>query len=139
MTSRPRIYADFNGITPSPRDPSRLMVPLDTWGSLRDLSNAGIKLTEGAALLIYSDSDEAEDLEADTRVYFDPVRNWWFAELEHGYRYVPTHVSSVVTFLCLGCRADLGPEALEHGSAIIKRYRECPHCGLSILAAIAPP
>jgi hypothetical protein len=116
------------------------MVPLDTWGSVRDLSNAGIRLSEGAALLICSDSDETEDLEADTRVYFDPVRKWWFAALEHAYRYVPAQDrAAVTTFLCLGSRADFGSEAMDHSSPIAKRYSECPQCGLSITVAISPP
>jgi hypothetical protein len=36
-----RIYADFNGLVRGPRNPDRTAVVLDTFGSLRDLSNAG--------------------------------------------------------------------------------------------------
>ena len=78
---RPRIYADFNGLMQSPRDAARSMVPLDTWGSLRDLSNAGIKLREGTELVIHDASDDEEDLEAEAVAYYDPERKWWYAEL----------------------------------------------------------
>ena len=139
-TTRPRIYADFNGIMGSPRDTSRSMVPLDTWGSLRDLSNAGTRLHEGTQLVIHDASDEAEDLEADATAYYDPARQWWYAELEDEYAYVPARDRSPVTsFLCLGCRTDLGPEALISPCAVVQRHRDCPQCGLAIVAAIAPP
>jgi len=137
---RPRIYADFNGLMQSPRNDARSMVPLDTWGSLRDLSNAGLKLREGLELLIHDASDDVEDLEAVAVAYYDVERRWWYAELVSGYAYVPARDRSPATaFLCLGCRADLGPEALVNDSAIVKRHDHCPTCGLSILAAIEPP
>ena len=49
----PRIYADFNGIGRSRRDPSRWEIPLDSMGSLKDLTNAGIRLRpiRGVAVL----------------------------------------------------------------------------------------
>lgn len=116
------------------------MVPLDTWGSLRDLSNAGIQLRTGTELVIHDGSDELEDLEAEAIAYYDEERQWWYAELEHGYAYVPAvDRTPVKTFLCLGCRLDLGPEALMPEAAVMKRYDKCPRCGLSILTAIAPP
>jgi hypothetical protein len=136
---RPRIYADFNGWMESPRDGSRSIVPLDTWGSLRDLSNAGIKLHEGMKLVIHMDSDESEDIEADAVACFDREHGWWYAELESEIRDVPAYDRSVTQFLCLGCRSDLGPEALVPGSAIKKRHEECPKCGLSIQSATAAP
>jgi hypothetical protein len=43
-----RIYADFNGIRGP--DDGPLEIPLDTRGSLRDLTNAGIRLRDGTAL-----------------------------------------------------------------------------------------
>lgn len=137
---RPRIYADFNGLMGSPRDPTRSMVPLDTWGSLRDLSNAGIKLREGTRLVIHDASDDVEDLEADATAFYDPERRWWFAELEHKLTYVPARDRApVASFFCLGCRADLGPEATISAGAVVQRHRDCPACGVEILAAIAPP
>lgn len=123
----------------SPRDGSRSIVPLDTWGSLRDLSNAGTKLQEGMKLLIHMDSDETEDVEADAVAYFDRDRSWWYAELESDIRDVPAYDRSVTQFLCVGCRSDLGPEALVPDSAMRKRYEQCPKCGLSIQSAIAAP
>ena len=136
---RPHIYADFNGCMESPRDSTRSIVPLDTWGTLRDLSNAGIKLQEGLKLVIHMDSDESQDVEADAIAYFDRGRNWWYAELESEIRDVPAYDRSVTQFLCLGCRSDLGPEALVPGSPIRRRYEQCPSCGQSIQSAIAPP
>jgi hypothetical protein len=123
----------------SPRDHTRSSIPLDTWGSLRDLSNAGIRLHEGLKLVIHMDSDETEDIEADAVAYFDRERKWWYAELEGEIRDVPAYDRAVTQFLCVGCRADLGPEALVPDVAITKRYVLCPRCGQSIQAAIAPP
>jgi CheY-like chemotaxis protein len=138
--SRPRIYADFNGLMESPRDATRSMVPLDTWGSLRDLSNAGIRLREGMRLVIHDASDEVEDLEADVTTFYDPERRWWFAELERALAYVPAHDRSpVTTFLCLGCRADLGSRVQGAFGAMVQGSGHCPHCGVSTTAAIAPP
>lgn len=138
LSPRPRIYADFNGLMASPREPTRSMVPLDTWGSLRDLSNAGIKLSEGTRLVIYDESDEIEDLEANAIAQYDTTRSWWYAQFEEDLAYVPARDRSPVTrFLCLGCRADLGPHALVP-EAPKQRYENCPHCGLSIESAIAP-
>jgi hypothetical protein len=122
-----------------PRDAARSSIPLDTWGSLRDLSNAGIKLHEGLQLVIHMDSDEVEDIEADAVAYFDREHNWWYAELESEIRDVPAYDRSVTQFLCLGCRFDLGPLALVPDSATPKRYEHCPRCGLSIQSAIDAP
>lgn len=138
--SPPRVYADFNGLMESPRDPARKMVPLDTWGSLRDLSNAGLKLREGIELLVHDASDDVEDLEAVAVAHYDAERRWWYAELASDCAYVPARNRSPATaFLCLGCRANLGPEALVSDSAIVTRREHCPECGLSILSAIEPP
>ena len=136
---RTRIYADFNGCMESPRDSSKSIVPLDTWGSLRDLSNAGVRLQEGLKLVVHMDSDETEDIEADAVAHFDRERRWWYAELESEIRDVPAYDRSVTEFLCLGCRLDLGPLALVPDSAPPKRYEHCPKCGLSIQSATAPP
>lgn len=123
----------------SPRTPVRSMVPLDTWGSLRDLSNAGVRLTEGTELVIHDASDELEDLEGRAVAYYDPERAWWYAELEDGFDYVPARDRSpVTTFLCLDCRTDLGvPHA--DGGVVARRVENCPTCGLSIQTAIAAP
>lgn len=116
------------------------MVPLDTWGSLRDLSNAGVRLTEGTVLVIHDASDEEEDLEGRAVAYYDPERAWWYAELQQGFEYVPARDRTPVTvFLCLGCRTDTGwPHG---GGAIIQldRVETCPTCGLSSASALAPP
>ncbi len=126
-----RIYADFNGLTGSRRDGS-MMVPLDTWGSLRDLSNAGIRLHEGTALVIWDASDETEDLEARAVACYEPERSRWCAEFEE-YEYVPAGNRSPRTFLCLDCRTDLGSRA----ARAIDEH--CPDCGLPIRAAIEAP
>ncbi|HLM59214.1 MAG TPA: hypothetical protein VK308_00280 [Pyrinomonadaceae bacterium] len=68
---RLRIYADFNGLRISPRNHERSAVALDTFGSLRDLSNAGIKLKEEMPLIIFDWSDENEDLEGHCTAYYD--------------------------------------------------------------------
>jgi hypothetical protein len=134
----PRIYADFNGIGRSRRDPSRWAIPLDTMGSLKDLSNAGIRLREGVRLTVYSDSAENEDLEGDAVVFFDRESGVWIAELdEKGYRYVvvASERPAEFVFRCLGCREPLPP----HPKASWAPVERCPRCGTPYTAAIAPP
>ena len=112
-----RIYADFNGIQTSPRNPELLGVPLDTYGSLKDLSNAGVRLQEGVQLVIFDWSDEDEDLEGHCTVYYDWRRQFWWAELdERGYLYVPRDERTKITnFLCLGCQSNLEGYFSQHG------------------------
>ena len=107
-----RIYADFNGLGPSLRNPNRLMVPLDTWGSLRDLMNAWIRLREGTTFVIYDQSDETEDLEADVSVFYDAPQKRWIAEIsDAGIRYVPRQPpEETAEFMCWGCRKNLANE-----------------------------
>ena len=133
-----RIYADYNGI--GRETDGRLSIPLDTLGSLRDLSNAGIRLRDGTALTLVDASDEEEDLEADAIARYDAAAGVWLALLgPEGYRYVPKGDRIAERrFLCLGCRRDLGsgPNAGEYG---FPRVGVCPDCGTSIKAAIAAP
>ncbi len=133
-----RIYADFNGIQPSPRNPERLGVPLDTFGSLRDLSNAGVQLKEKTQLTIFDWSDEEENLEGHCEVYFDWRARFWWAELnESGILYVPKDERVTSTeFLCLGCRSNLEDYFSKHGRS---EDTKCSTCGTLITMAIAPP
>lgn len=80
-----RIYADYNGIRGPEGGP--LTIPLDTLGSLRDLTNAGIRLRDGTALTVVDASDEEEDLEADAAAHYDATAGVWLAVLgPEGYR-----------------------------------------------------
>ena len=136
MIAEPRIYADFHGEQSSPRDATRIAVPLDTFGSLRDLSNAGIRLREGIRLVIYADSDESEDLEADCEVYYSPKHQLWFAELDSsGVRYTPcVELKDAGGFLCVHCRQPLSVAKFGR-----PEVGACPTCGSPVDAAIAPP
>jgi len=58
--SQVRIYADFNGLVDGVVNPKRTAVVLDTFGSLRDLSNAGIVLSVGLPLVAFDESDESD-------------------------------------------------------------------------------
>jgi hypothetical protein len=130
-----RIYADFNGLDQSPRDATRTAVPLDTFGSLRDLSNAGVRLREGVRMVIYADSDELEDLEADAEAYYEPNRRLWFAEINSGIRYVARpEAQDVGNFLCVDCRSPLPVEKSARPDV-----STCPTCGTPVDAAIEPP
>jgi hypothetical protein len=133
---RPRIYADFMGLGFSPRDPARQSVPLDTFGSIRDLSNAAIRLHDGVRLTIYSDSDESEDLNADVFVYFDRASGIWHAELEQdAVSHVPRHEDDYAgRFLCVACRSAFPIGAHGYPSA-----ETCPSCDTPWVAAIAAP
>ena len=84
-----RIYADFNGLERPAVAGGHWAVALDTVGTVRDLSNAGIRLTEGLSFTIWDASDEDEDLEADAVARYDSASAIWWADLgEAGYRYV---------------------------------------------------
>lgn len=133
-----RIYADFNGLVAGPKHPDRLAVVLDTFGSLRDLSNAGVLLVEGLPMIGVDWSDDDEDLEGHGMAVYDQERSWWVIEFdEFGVRYVPAGDRCTdAHFLCVACRADLSTsiDDLRRGPS-----RSCPRCGTPVDAAIAPP
>ena len=133
-----RIYADFNGLVPGPKHPDRTAVVLDTFGSLRDLSNAGLRLRGGLALIGVDASDDDEDLEGHGTAVYDPERGWWVIAFDEvGVRYVPAGDRSVTAgFRCVACRADLTPAvtALRQGPS-----PACPTCATPLDAALAPP
>jgi hypothetical protein len=81
-TGTPRIYADFNGLGNPDRTEGRLAVALDTLGTLRDLTNARLRLTEGLRLTVYDWSDDEEHLEAEATARYDPDDGLWWAELD---------------------------------------------------------
>jgi DNA-directed RNA polymerase subunit RPC12/RpoP len=133
-----RIYADFNGLVAGVVDTSRTAVVLDTFGSLRDLSNAGVVLTRGLPLIAYDESDESEDLEGHGTAQYDHNRAWWVVEFdEQGVRYVPARERSRSSeFRCVKCGSSLA------GGANNNVWREdlvCTECGTQAVAAIAPP
>nr|WP_298153611.1 hypothetical protein [uncultured Pseudoxanthomonas sp.] len=85
----PRIHADFNGLVRGPVG-GRVSVVLDTYGSARDLSNAGIVLEEGLARVACDESDAIEDLEVHGTARYDRFRRGWVVESdERGVMYVP--------------------------------------------------
>jgi hypothetical protein len=133
-----RIYADFNGLQASRRNPSLLAVPLDTYGSLRDLANLGIRLVPDLPLIIYDWSDEEEDLEGYASVYWDSVSQTWIAELDaRGVQYVPKRLrDQSQSFLCIHCRTPLHEIIHQKG---LNPASTCPECGTQIHTPIAPP
>jgi hypothetical protein len=133
-----RIYADFNGLVYGPKNPERTAVVLDTFGSLRDLANAGIILREGLPLIAVDASDESEDLEGHGTAQYDLDNDWWVVEFdEKGVRYVPAGDRTPVTeFKCVSCGHFL------HDLINAKGLRigdVCPTCGILIHAPIARP
>lgn len=130
-----RIYADFNGLVAGVRNPDRIAVVLDTFGSLRDLSNAGILLREGLPLIAVDASDDEEDLEGHGTAEYDDERCWWVVEFdERGVRYVPAgDRKPVETFLCVTCRLPIDDAMVRQPGFA------CANCGTSVLAAYAPP
>jgi hypothetical protein len=133
-----RIYADFNGLVQGLRDPHRTAVVLDTLGTLRDLSNAGIVLREGLPLIAVDASDDEEDLEGHGTTHYDAVRKWWLLEFDaQGVRYVPAGDRTPVDiFRCVHCAALFSDYILQGqlGPAVV-----CSSCRTSVLAALAPP
>ena len=123
----------------SSRNENFSAVPLDTYGSLKDLTNQQIRLQEDMVIIIYMDSAEGEDLKVNCTVYYDAKRKWWLAEFESDkIRYVQAHEDlwKRKEFLCFQCRQDLEPYFRENGR---NAGMVCPNCGLSILNAILAP
>lgn len=136
-----RIYADFNGLYKA-ADGKSLVIELDTFGTLRDLSNAGVRLEDGFALTVSDWSDGEEDLEADVTARYNADRDCWMGVLDSsGYRYVPKRDRTPDhRFLCLGCRRDLQHGLAAHpADASGLRSEACPTCGTPTTAALAAP
>jgi hypothetical protein len=141
-----RIYADFNGLVRGPRM-GREAVVLDSFGSVRDLANAGVVLTEGLPLIAVDWSDEVEDLEGHGTAEYDAANGWWVVEFDEvGVRYVPAGDRSPVTeFRCVGCSTDLSSSRVvstprpSGDSAVVQAFPSCPGCGLRIDHPIRPP
>lgn len=134
----PRIYADYNGWQRSSRNPSRKAIALDTFGTLRELSNAGIRLQDDIELVIYDYSDDEEDLENHVSVYWDRTRRVWLAEIiDNDIQYIPKKDRTPITeFLCLKCRTPLQDYINKNG---MDASSVCQNCGGKIAAAIEPP
>jgi hypothetical protein len=117
-----RVYADFNGLVRS-QATGRFAVALDTWGTVHDLSNAGVKLSEGLPLTAFDWSDEAEDLD-------DP-----------GVAYVQADDREATSLHCFHCRAEAsGPTNTFRSGAIVAPddNTPCPHCGSPLAEPIRP-
>jgi len=138
-TTSTRIYADFNGLDRPAVAGGHFAVALDTVGTVRDLSNAGLRLVEGLTFTVWDASDEFEDLEGDAVARFDQRTGTWWADLgPAGYRYVPAKDRRTdYRYLCVNCRRDLGA-AQRSAAARAEPVPVCPHCGTSRSAAIAP-
>jgi len=136
--STTRIYADFNGLVRGVRNRQRTAIVLDTFGSLRDLANAGLILEEGMPLIAVDGSDDDEDLEGHGTAQYDRGRKWWVVEFDDlGVRYVRAGSrNSVSEFLCVHCRSLLPITTAE---AVFMPNAACHSCGTSVLAPFAPP
>ena len=134
----PRIYADYNGLQASSRNLSKLAVALDTFGTLRVLSNARVRLQDGVQLVIFDYSDDEEDLENTVTVYWEEARNRWLAKfLEEDVVYIPKRDRTENNeFLCLKCRLPLQGHIEKNET---NENSACPRCGEKIFAAIKPP
>jgi hypothetical protein len=138
-TMRPtRIYADFNGLVRGPKNPERIAVVLDTFGSLRDLANAGLILREGLPLIAVDWSDDEEDLEGHGTAQYDSANKRWVVEFdERGVRYVPAGDRSPVnSFLCVNCGQRV---SVSSPGATFDPKASCSSCGTSVLTPYAPP
>ena len=138
QTNPIRVYADFNGLVYGPKTPGRTAVVLDTFGSLRDLANAGVVLREGLPLVAFDESDESEDLEGRGTAEYDQANDWWVVEFdEEGVRYIPASDRKIVTeFKCVRCRTPLQDLIKSKG---LRLGDICPSCGTAIHSPIASP
>lgn len=136
MSEIPRIYADFNGLGRWLEDGDRWTIPLDTLGSVTGLNRAGSRLRDGLRLTVYADSDQDEDLEADAEALWVPGQVVWMAVLVDRWRYVRRQEWPPLDDVpCLGCRAALPSRSDASGAPVA----QCPACGTSLTACIAPP
>jgi hypothetical protein len=133
-----RIYADFNGLVEGPKVADSTAVVLDTFGSLRDLANAGIVPSPGLPLIAVDASDESEDLEGHGTAEFDSLNDWWVVEFDDkGVRYVAAGDRTPVThFNCASCKSPLQDLIKSKG---LKLGDVCPSCGTAIHSPIARP
>ena len=130
----PRIAADFNGITQE--DQSCCLI-LDSYITLSDLSFHRIRLQEGMRLVFWVQSDDAEDLEVDTVLCYEPRSKKWLGQFSAGaIRDVPAKNRNVGALLCFSCRKDV-TEKFPHFWSHIPMI--CPCCGLSLMIPIEPP
>jgi len=131
-------HADFNGLVRGVRNRQRTAIVLDTFGSLRDLANAGLILEEGMPLIAVDGSDDDEDLEGHGTAKYDRGRKWWVVEFDDlGVRYVRAgNRNSVSEFLCVHCRS---PLPITTAEAVFMPNAACHSCGPSVLAPFAPP
>jgi hypothetical protein len=133
----PRIYADFNGLDRSPADRDRVAIHLHYFGTLVDLCRQRVRLTEGLVVVVYSDSDESEDLEATGVVHFDINTKQWFAEFDESQiRYVNTKPNEALRLLCWSCGAELWVSGDRRS---IQIGDVCASCRASIHEPLAPP
>lgn len=136
-----RVYADFNGLVRS-QATGRFAVALDTWGTVHDLSNAGVKLSEGLPLTAFDWSDEAEDLEGSGTVHFANPPGVWLLELDDpGVAYVQADDREATSLHCFHCRAEAsGPTNTFRSGAIVAPddNTPCPHCGSPLAEPIRP-
>lgn len=133
-----RIYADFNGLARGVKNTQRIAVVLDTFGSLRDLSNAGVVLEEGLPLIAVDASDDEEDLEGHGTAQYDHQARRWVIEFDaQGVRYVPAaRVLPATAFLCVHCRNPLPEQDAGRFPALPPN---CPACGADLFSPLAPP
>ncbi len=133
--NKPKIYADFNAALPTERDDESYVIPLTTYGSLRELSNLGLCLRDGLELIVYMDSDENEDIEADAVVRYSTKYKCWLAVIHGEIRDVPITNNEFSTFCCSKCKYELYP-IIKNGLNI---GDTCPKCNTPIHSVIAPP
>ena len=126
---KPRIYADFHGIICSHRNEGLDAIVLDGTGTLRELSNAGIVLKEGMKLIVYTESDDTEDLEHDVELYFCTEDKNWHGEVIGELRNVPIQnpQSPSPEFNCVSCQHKLVAHIKNNG---LQRGDTCPNCGI---------
>jgi len=132
----PRINADFHKTNLSPRNEKKDCIPLITIGSLQDLSNLGLVLTEGLHILVYMDSSEVEEIESDAEVYYSSKMKCWLAELIGEIRDVPTVPNDPNEFNCISCQTTLHDHIRSNG---LNWGDVCPKCSKPIHQPILPP
>lgn len=143
-TGVPRLYADFNAQLDCGGPDRPGLVHLERLGTLRDLGEARLRLHDGLALVLYTDSSENEDLEIEVtaRWFTDPkmVRGGcWVGEFNpKEFRDVPTSAIRSVRewFPCGACGTNLATDIQSTG---LNSKSQCRVCGFRIHSLIDPP
>jgi hypothetical protein len=133
---KPLIFSDFNGL-----DRVEGYISLEYHGSVCDLSNQKVKLSQGLPLTVYDPSDENEVMEFDgVAEYLDKHNSWYLKYKKESFRRLlksDAHKGSGL-LNCFHCGEHVSTKTwiTKNGYNLTLR---CNTCGKYVLESILPP